>query len=145
MCVLPWSDALPLFCCSAFCSRQITQLQQGGLPVPLTGHDSSHTEIHPRLLSPVLFAPHSSLFCLSCVLLLTLCPPSLVVLLYRFHHDQLQSSRSRPSCRALVFLNLAQYKPLLFWFWEKQDSYCLSSLFVCCFLWVFKIMLLFLT
>lgn len=41
----------PLFRCSAFCSRQITDLQQGGLPVPLTGHDSSHTEIHPHSLA----------------------------------------------------------------------------------------------
>lgn len=44
----------PFFCCSALCSGQITVLQQGGLPVPLTGRDSSHTELHPHCPWPYL-------------------------------------------------------------------------------------------
>lgn len=90
VCVLPWSDALPLFCCSASCSRQITDLQRGGLPVPLTGHDGSHTEIHPHSLSPALLTPPHALFFLCCGLPLTWRPPSLDVPLSRFHHVQLQ-------------------------------------------------------
>lgn len=54
VCVLPSSSVLPLFCWSAFCSRQITELQQG-LPVHLTGHDGSHAEVYPHCPVSLLF------------------------------------------------------------------------------------------